>query len=133
MPSHCPVCGEALRVARLECDGCSTAIEGDFDNGRLGRLTREQIAFVELFVECRGKIKDVEERLGLSYPTVVARLEAVVEALGAPVRTETRTNVDGSAEGGTSRRQEVDDILSALARKEISPEHAAKKLKARRK
>ena len=121
MPSHCPVCGEALRVARLECDGCSTAIEGDFDNGRLGRLTREQIAFVELFVECRGKIKDVEERLGLSYPTVVARLEAVVEALGAPLRTETRTN-----EG-------VEDILSALARKEITPENAAKKLKARRK
>ena len=120
MPSHCPVCGEALRVARLECDGCSTAIEGDFDNGRLGRLTREQLAFVEVFVECRGKIKDVEERLGLSYPTVVARLEAVVEALGAPVRTETKTN-------------EVDDILSALARKEISPENAAKKLKARRK
>jgi hypothetical protein len=107
----------------LECDGCSTAIEGDFDNGRLGRLTREQIAFVEVFVECRGKIKDVEERLGLSYPTVVARLEAVVESLGAPVRTETRTNVDGS----------VDEILSALARKEISPENAAKKLKARRK
>ena len=133
MPSQCPVCGDALRVARLECDGCSTAIEGDFDNGRLGRLTREQIAFVEVFVECRGKIKDVEERLGLSYPTVVARLEAVVDALGAPLRTETRTReVDGSAEGGTSRSR-IDEILSALARKEISPEHAAKKLKARRK
>jgi hypothetical protein len=120
MPSQCPVCGDPLRVARLECDGCSTAIEGDFDNGRLGRLTREQIAFVEVFLECRGKIKDVEERLGLSYPTVVARLENVVDALGAPVRTETR--------GGS-----VDSILSALARKDISAEDAAKKLKARRK
>ena len=121
MPSHCPVCGDPLRVARLECDGCSTAIEGDFDNGRLGRLSREQIAFVEVFLECRGKIKDVEERLGLSYPTVVARLEGVVDALGAPgVRAETRAN-------------EVDDILSALSRKEITPADAAKKIKARRK
>ena len=120
MPSHCPVCGEALRVARLECAGCSTAIEGDFDNGRLGRLTREQLAFVEVFLECRGKIKDVEERLGLSYPTVVARLEGVVEALGAPLRAETKAN-------------EVENILSALARKEITPQDAAKKLKARRK
>lgn len=127
MPSQCPVCGDALRVARLECDGCSTAIEGDFDNGRLGRLTREQIAFVELFVECRGKIKDVEERLGLSYPTVVARLEAVVEALGAPLRVETKTSET------KTKTSEVDDILSALARKEITPENAAKKLKARRK
>lgn len=122
MPSHCPVCGDALRVARLECNNCSTAIEGDFDNGRLGRLTREQIAFVELFVECRGKIKDVEERLGLSYPTVVARLEAVVEALGAPMRVEAPAKTD-----------DVESILSALARKEITPENAAKKLKARRK
>ncbi len=124
MPSQCPVCGNALRVARLECDECSTAIEGDFDNGRLGRLTREQIAFVELFVECRGKIKDVETRLGLSYPTVIARLEAVVEALGAPVRAHVDDKV---------RTNAVDEILDALSRKEITPENAAKKLKARRK
>lgn len=114
-PTNCPVCGDALRIARLECDACHTAIEGDFDTGRLGRLSREQTAFVELFLECRGKIKDVEERLGLSYPTVVARLEQVVEALGAPARP-----------GGPSH---VDDVLGALARKEISPTEAAKRLK----
>ena len=113
------MCGDSLRIARLECDGCSTAIEGDFDNGRLGRLTREQLSFVEVFLECRGKIKDVEERLGLSYPTVVARLEQVVEALGAPSRMEARSG-------------EVDDVLGALARKEISPNEAARRLKARK-
>ena len=113
------MCGDSLRIARLECDGCSTAIEGDFDNGRLGRLTREQLAFVEVFLECRGKIKDVEERLGLSYPTVVARLEQVVDALGAPGRVEVRSS-------------EVDDVLAALARKEISPNEAARRLKARK-
>lgn len=114
-PTNCPVCGDALRIARLECDGCHTAIEGDFDAGRLGRLSREQTAFVEVFLECRGKIKDVEERLGLSYPTVVARLEQVVEALGAPARA--------------SGPSHVDDVLGALARKEISPAEAAKRLK----
>jgi len=112
-PAVCPVCGQSLRIARLECDACHTAIEGDFDAGRLGRLTREQIAFVELFLECRGKIKDVEERLGLSYPTVVARLEQVVEALGAPGR----------------RTDELDDVLASLAKKEISPAEAAKRIK----
>jgi hypothetical protein len=117
------VCGDSLRIARLECDGCSTAIEGDFDNGRLGRLTREQVAFVEVFLECRGKIKDVEERLGLSYPTVVARLEQVVDALGAPGRVQGRVE---------ARSSEVDDVLAALARKEISPDEAARRLKARK-
>jgi hypothetical protein len=115
-PSNCPVCGDALRIARLECDACHTAIEGEFDAGRLGRLTREQIAFVEVFLESRGKIKDVEERLGLSYPTVVARLEQVVEALGTPARAP-------HAAG------HVDEVLGALARKEISPAEAAKRLK----
>lgn len=109
------MCAEPLRIARLECDACHTAIEGDFDNGRLGRLTREQLAFVEVFLECRGKIKDVEERLGLSYPTVVARLEQVVEALGAPSRA--------------AAPNALDDVLGALARKEISPSEAAKRIR----
>ena len=119
-PSHCPVCAEPLRIARLECDACHTAIEGDFDNGRLGRLSREQLSFVEVFLECRGKIKDVEERLGLSYPTVVARLEQVVEALGEPARKQ------------QTSASTVDDLLDALARKEISPAEAAKRLRRRK-
>jgi hypothetical protein len=115
------VCGDALRLVRLECEGCQTAIEGDFDGGRLGRLTRDQVSFVEVFLECRGKIKDVEERLGLSYPTVVARLEQVVEALGAPNRV------------GESEPQSVDDVLAALAKKEILPAEAARRIKHGRK
>jgi hypothetical protein len=117
-PLNCPVCDTALRIARLQCDTCNTAIEGDFDRGRLGRLTREQLAFVEVFLECRGKIKDVEQRLGLSYPTVVSRLEQVVSAMGAPVED--------------ARKGEVDELLESLARGEISPTAAAERLKARR-
>jgi hypothetical protein len=101
----------------LECEECHTAIEGSFDSGRLARLSRDQLSFVEVFLECRGKIKDVEERLGLSYPTVVARLDDVVDALGAPT---------GSAP------QAIDDVLNALAKNEISPAEAAKKIKQRR-
>jgi hypothetical protein len=125
------VCGDVLRLVRLECDGCHTAIEGDFDSGRLGRLGRDQVSFVEVFLECRGKIKDVEERLGLSYPTVVARLEQVVDALGAPSRA------DGSTVRGTSQAPDdasnVEDVLAALAKKEILPAEAARRIKHGRK
>jgi hypothetical protein len=103
-------------VARLLCEACETAVEGRFDVGRLGRLSREQLSFVEVFLECRGKIKDIEGRLGLSYPTVVARLEQVVEALGAPVRVE-------------GALASVDSVLAALAKNEISPAEAAKQIK----
>src|SRR5215471_13935451 len=105
-PLNCPVCETPLRIARLECDECKTAIEGDFDRGRLGRLSREQLAFVEVFVECRGKIKDVEQRLGLSYPTVVSRLDQIVDAMPGP---------RGPSESdGRSRR--IDAVLESLAR-----------------
>jgi hypothetical protein len=69
-------------VVRLECMECGTGIDGEFDMGRLFRLSVEQRRFVETFLRCRGKIKDVEEELGVSYPTVVARLNEVVADLG---------------------------------------------------
>jgi hypothetical protein len=118
-PTHCPVCQAGLRIARLECDDCKTAIEGDFDGGRLGRLSREQLGFVEVFMDCRGKIKDVEQRLGLSYPTVVSRLEQVVQAMGDVPRPATRED-------------RIDDLLDAVARGQVSAVDAAARLRGRR-
>ena len=83
--TRCPVCAAEMRITRLQCDGCGSALEGSFTLGRFQRLTREQLQFVELFMLCRGKIKDMEERLGVSYPTVVARLNEVVTAMGYTV------------------------------------------------
>src|SRR3981081_1901054 len=67
---------------------CGSARQRTFPLGRLARLTREQLQFVEVFIRCRGKIKDVEEELGISYPTVVARLNEVVQAMGFEVHQE---------------------------------------------
>src|ERR1051325_11959722 len=80
--TRCPVCGDDLRIVRLECPTCGSSLQGNFTLGRLARLTRHQLQFVEAFIRCRGKIKDVEEEIGISYPTVVARLNEVVQAMG---------------------------------------------------
>src|SRR3954471_7280329 len=103
--TRCPVCGDDLRIVRLECPACGSALQGNFTLGRLARLTREQLQFVEVFIRCRGKIKDVEEELGISYPTVVARLNEVVQAMGFEGRQE---DADLSA-----RRQQILDELAA--------------------
>src|SRR5437763_12955420 len=103
--TRCPICGDDLRIVRLECPACGSALHGNFTLGRLARLTREQLQFVEVFIRCRGKIKDVEEELGISYPTVVARLNEVVQAMGFEVRQE---DADLSA-----RRQQILDELAA--------------------
>jgi hypothetical protein len=117
--TRCPVCGEALRIVRLECGACGSALEGSFTLGRLQRLTREQLQFVEVFLKCRGKIKDVEEELGLSYPTVVARLNEVVQAMGFELRAEDPQLA--------ARRQQ---ILDELAAGKIAAAEAAVRLRA---
>jgi hypothetical protein len=117
--TRCPVCGDDLHIVRLECPGCGSALQGNFTLGRLARLTREQLQFVEVFIRCRGKIKDVEEELGISYPTVVARLNEVVQAMGFEVRQE-----DADLAG---RRQA---ILDELASGKLSAADAASRLRA---
>src|SRR6478672_10343434 len=82
VPGLCPVCGDELAVTRLHCGRCASTLEGVFTLGRFLYLTREQQQFVGLFIKCRGKIKDVEEALGISYPTVVRLLDEVITALG---------------------------------------------------
>jgi hypothetical protein len=77
-------------------------------------LSREQIAFVEVFIKCRGKIKDVEQELGISYPTVIARLDQVVLAMDFP------------AEGGRSQQGILDDLAGG----KIDAKEAAARLKA---
>ena len=80
--SHCPVCKEKLLVARLYCPSCATAIEGRFDLGPLAELDENQLDFIVTFIRCEGKLNRVQEELGISYPTVRGRLEAVIRALG---------------------------------------------------
>lgn len=81
----CPVCGDTLAITRLHCRSCDTTLEGRFHNGRLAQLNAEQLQFVETFLQCEGKIKAVEARLNISYPTVRARLRDVITALGFEV------------------------------------------------
>ena len=94
MPGKCPVCDNSLTVTRLHCGQCGTSIEGVFMPGRLGNLTREQVQFVETFMKCKGKIKDVEAEMGISYPTVVARLNEVVRSMGYDVDESDMSEVD---------------------------------------
>lgn len=86
-PRRDPVTGETLLITRLEGPTTGITIEGRFSfggSGRLNGLSSEHLAFVEVFLKNRGIIKDVEAELGISYPTVRARLDEVIRALGYP-------------------------------------------------
>lgn len=121
MPGQCPVCGDALIITRLHCPNCDVSIEGRFAMGRLAALSPEQLEFVEVFVRCEGKIKRVEEELGVSYPTVRGRLNEVISAMGYEVPGGD-DNTEISAE---TRRQVLDDLAAG----KISSEEAIELLR----
>ena len=101
----------------MHCRACDTTIEGHFNLGRLSQLTPDQLAFVEIFLKREGKINKVGEDLGISYPTVRARLREVIAALGYPVEEEPTI-------GDEERRQ----LLDELAKGSISSEEVLKRL-----
>ena len=115
----CPVCGDTLSVTRLYCRACDTAVEGQFSLGRFYKLSPDQLAFVETFIRCEGKLTRVQEELGMSYPTARSRLTGVIRALGYEVREE-----EESAAGEARRA-----VLERLATGEITPEAAVGMLK----
>lgn len=121
-PGKCPVCSHDLEVTRLQCTSCGTAVEGHFELSRVNRLDPEQQAFLELFLKARGNLKDVERELGLSYPTVRNRLEAVLAALGFAAEPTQRV------EAGRRRRE----ILDALDAGKIGAEEALRLLRDRK-
>ncbi len=119
----CPSCDAAMEIRRLECPACGVAVEGHFDAGPLARLSRDQLAFVEVFLRNRGKIKDVEEDLGISYPTVVGKLNDVLVSLGFeagedPRDAERRQHVLDELAAGRLNASEAAEQLRALANRD---------------
>ncbi|HEY6609274.1 MAG TPA: DUF2089 domain-containing protein [Candidatus Limnocylindria bacterium] len=138
----CPVCTGELTITRLHCRSCGTALEGEFGVGRFGRLDREQMGLLESFLRSRGNLKEMERELGISYPTVRGRVDALVRALGfgedgadadladldrGPDQDQA-PEAEAAADAGDAgaRRR---DILERLARREIGAEEAATALR----
>jgi hypothetical protein len=119
---QCPICKETLEVTRLHCPSCDTSIEGHFALGRFYQLSAEQLAFIETFVRCEGKINRVGEELGISYPTVRGRLTDAIRALGYEVGQEEEP-------AGPIPDEERKSILEQLAQGKITSEEAVKRLR----
>jgi hypothetical protein len=125
--STCPVCSSELAVTRLHCRSCGTTLEGDFSVGRFGRLNRDQLTLLESFLRSRGNLRDMERELGISYPTVRSRVEALVRALGFGPRSDAADaeERDEGATEPTAKPGTRSEILEALARHELTAEEAA--------
>ncbi len=82
MPSECPACRGELLITQLRCASCGTEVTGSFALSGLAGLREPHASLLELFLRVRGNVKEMERELGLSYPTVRARLEEALAAAG---------------------------------------------------
>ena len=134
--STCPVCEGELTISRLHCRSCGTALEGEFGVGRFGRLSKEQMSLLESFLRSRGNLKEMERELGISYPTVRGRVDALVRALGLADGDEGEAELDEAeavaeapeapdADLAAARRA----ILERLSKREIAADEAAAALR----
>lgn len=133
----CPICSGELAVTRLHCRSCGTTLEGDFNVGRFARLSREQFALLESFLRSKGNLKEMERELGISYPTVRARVEALLRALGLGDDETPTGDLEAAGAGAIEAAGPAVDaaaarrtVLERLARREIDPAAAAAELRA---
>jgi len=114
LPTRCPVCEAKMNITELKCTKCNTTVQGNFPINKLISLAEDDREFMITFLRCRGNIKEVQERIGISYPTVKNRLDKLLTALGLfeEVRKPSRS-----------------EILEALKTNKISVEEAITLLK----
>jgi len=120
-PSQCPVCDSPLSITELRCQSCGTTLRGEFPLSRCAfcNLPAEQLKFLELFIRCRGNLRELERTLGLSYPTVRARLDVLLASLGytaeaSPDAAEQRREILEALDAGSVTFDEAIAQLEAL-------------------
>ena len=110
----CPVCaqradGDAAPLRRVRHHA-----GGALQRGSVRAPGQDQLALLESFLRARGNLRDMERELGISYPTVRNRVEALVRALGLADRP-------GAAGGCRRRRRSGDSGVARLRTPGSSP------------
>jgi hypothetical protein len=116
IPNKCPACSGKVVATQLCCTDCKTTISGSFELPQLAALASDEENFLRVFLAARGSIKEVERQLGISYPTVKGKMEALLNKLGL-----------GSLQDEARRRRM--EILEKLERGEMAAQDAIGLLK----
>ena len=113
-PSTCPVCGGEYEITALTCKKCKSELNGRFEGCEFCSLNAAEKSFLMAFIKSRGNIKEVEKELGISYPTVRNKLDAVISKLG----------LEASKTSATSIKEEQKKIIQQLENGEITATEA---------
>jgi hypothetical protein len=115
IPQSCPSCSSPLVVTQLNCTVCGTGVVGKFELSPFSRLSPESLKFLEVFVQNRGNVKEMERETGESYWAIRRRLDEVIAEMG----------MEAPSDDPSTSRQE---ILARLSRGEINVQEATRLL-----
>lgn len=121
LQTKCPSCAQAMQISALSCPDCQVELKGPFEGSPFSKLSSEQIQFLYLFVECEGKIGEMEKALGVSYPTVKNRLNELKTAM-----RESQSVQERNSGSNTGR---ILQILSQMESGEVDYEQGLKRIK----
>jgi len=102
-----------MMISELTCSDCGSQVKGRFMPHPFRMLSDEQRTFMETFVMCRGNIREVEKKLGVSYPTVRNRLNGVIQAL-TDVRHVSRDSILDALESGTITAERAAELIENM-------------------
>jgi len=130
---RCPSCNGQLYPRVLVCDSCGLKVEGEFVMNEFDSLSPDELHFLRVFVQCEGRIRDMEAALGVSYPTVKGLLASIKEKLSlrSPRFAASVRKVDAESKGADD--PDADHVLDQLESGQISYKDAVRLLRSARK
>lgn len=115
--SSCPICKHELKIAEFHCERCKVSFRGSFESSWLAAFSESQLEFIKLFLLVQGNLKELQNQLGISYPTVKSRLADIIRLI------TTKEPV----------KDQVSDVLADLEEGFINVEEAINMINTRRK
>ena len=79
--SECPVCGNDLKIAKVQCPCCGLELSNSLEISPFDKLDNDQYLFLTTFLKHRGNLKLLQEELISSYPFAKKILTELLSAL----------------------------------------------------
>jgi hypothetical protein len=125
----CPSCCGILEITQYTCPECSVKVEGHFNGCNFCKLSDDDRLFALIFLQTEGNMKDVERLLGISYPTVKARLAKLNASLSGtnpiPAPSAETSALQPAASPERQNSGTLSRILDRLQSGEITAQEAS--------
>lgn len=114
----------------LRCEACEVEVSGRFAMNEFAMLSEDDLHLLRIFVMCEGRIRDMESALGVSYPTIKARMASLREILATKrsEQTPVATAAARPAEAVTSE-QSTAAVLKDLEGGRLTFDQAMERIK----